>query len=89
MTSNCLLKRSLVKETTFLSKVGCEFSRHSSPCPSWVGEGGRQSLDRAGHGNTGFASPHSLLFPVSSENSHLLQGDREGVCETCNPTHYG
>lgn len=40
-------------------------------------------------GTQGFAFPTSLLCPVSSENSHLLQGDREGVCETCNPTHYG
>lgn len=64
MTSNCLLKQSLVKETTFLPKVGCEFSRHSSPCPSWVGEGGKQSLDRAGHGNTGLCfSPQACCVP--------------------------
>lgn len=45
--SNCL--QPLVKETTLLAKVGCEFSCHLSPCSSGCrGEqGGRQSLDKS------------------------------------------
>lgn len=44
--SNCL--QPLVKETTLLAKVGCEFSCHLSPCSSRVlgGQGGRQSVPR-------------------------------------------